>query len=152
MKAIGRELIDGVKAFMDLQTMIGEVLSINGHPSTRTVGESCYGYNFDDNRFSIGVNLLKPNIIFLVMHQAFMLGKIEHCAMGRIQNGTQWVNVLDMQSGKYNFFERTKSGQMDCIEEFLNESLRYIEGLERNIEKTRKIDIDVLRDYDRKPS
>ena len=151
MKAIGREMIDGVKAFMDLQTMIGEVLSKNGHPGTRAVGKSCYGYHFDNNRFSIGVSLRKPNIIFLVMHQAFMLGKIEHCAMGRIQNGTQWVNVLDMQCGKCGFFEQTKSVQMEYITEFLNKSLRYIDTLEQSIKPSRSIDIDILREYDRLP-
>ena len=151
MRAISREMADGVKDFMQLQTMIGEVLAASGHPGRRSAAPDRYGYDFDDARFFVGVYLQKPNIIVFEMHQAFMLGNIGALAKGEIRDGSRWVRELDIQSPDLDFFGRNRFGQMACIDRFLSENLRYISKLERSIAKPRNIDIDILREFDRDP-
>jgi hypothetical protein len=130
METISWELVNGVKAFMGLQTMIGEVLAANGYSTSKSAGQGHYGYYIDNKKYFVGIYYQNPNIISFETSYGFKLGKYDHLEMGQIENGNQWYNELDMQSEEYHFFARSKSSQMKCIEEFLADNLRYAATLE----------------------
>jgi len=60
----------------------------------------------------------------------FVIDTTENVELGEIKNG-RWYKRLDMQSEEYHFFARSKSSQMECLDQFLNESLNYVRTIGR---------------------
>jgi len=124
MNAISWELINGLNSFRSLIVMLGEVLAANNIDHAKSVGYDYYGYYLDSQNFFIGLYYETPHLLTFVTAGTFQLNKTEDIQLGRIENN-RWRSDLDLQSEENYFFSRSKVNQMECIDQFLKQSIQY---------------------------
>ena len=130
MDRVSWELVDGLRSFQSLMGLINEVLVTNNFETTKTVGHEYYGYYFEGKKFYLGMYYNEPHQIVFETQSIFTIDETENIEFGEIRYG-RWYYKLDMQSEEHYFFARSKSSQMECLDQFLKKSLNYVRTLGR---------------------
>jgi len=108
--------------------MLGEVLATNRLDHAKSVGYDYDGYYVDSSKYFIGLYYETPHLLTFETAGAFNLNKTEDIQLGRIDNN-KWRFDLDLHSEEYYFFSRSKSSQMECIDQFFKQSIQYARTL-----------------------
>jgi hypothetical protein len=128
MESISWELINGLNSFRSLMVMLGEVLAANNLDHAKSVGYDYYGYYLDSQNFFIGLYYETPHLLTFLTAGSFMLKRTGDIQIGKIVNN-RWRSDLDLQSEENYFFSRSKVNQMECINQFLKQSIQYARTL-----------------------
>ena len=128
MEAISWELINGLNSFRSLMVMLGEVLAANNLDHAKSVGYDFYGYYLNSRNFWIGLYYETPHLLTFETAGSFTLKKTEDIQIGKIVSN-RWRSDLDLQSEENYFFSRSKVNQMECINQFLRQSIQYAKTL-----------------------
>lgn len=128
MDKVSWEIVDGLKSFLCLMGMINEVLVANNFNPVKTVGYEHYGYHLENQKFFLGMYYYDSHLIVFETQFVLAPDKTRKIELGEIKNG-RWCHWLDMKSEEYHFLSRSKSSQVECIGQFLKESLNYVRTL-----------------------
>jgi hypothetical protein len=136
------QLTDGVRSLVYLKRMLYEAVSnsVCEQIGQNTGMETCGWAFFKDKvQYNIAMKYSEPGILHF---KAYGVNKsrAEQIGYGSVElwetNRYAWCHRLNMESEEVHFFARTKSNQIQCIEQFLKECIRASDpSLERE-EKT----------------
>lgn len=129
MENIGWELTPGIYSFKNCIDMIGEALTSIKIPINRSSAAwDWYGYYIEGKNFFIGIYFDTPNCI--TINSEVTINQIDPntVTVGEIENDA-WRNVLNLSSEEVHFFARSKASQIQCLEDFISESLDYARPL-----------------------
>jgi hypothetical protein len=134
MEQVTWELSRGVQALYNLLAMVNEAIVATGVQAKKTQEKLWHGYYLDEGKFTFGLSLDEPTLLYM-RTWALPLDpkKAEKVEIGEIiasdyPNETgpiRWVNCLNLESEEVHFFARSKASQLQCIEQFIAQSIQY---------------------------
>ncbi len=123
MGKISWELINGLKSYNNLMVMLREAIVANKLKKTRGSSQGDSGFYLDD--YWVGITFENPNIICIATNNPIKETKNKQTKLGLLDENKCWYNELDMEAEKVNFFALSKEGQVQCLEKFIRESVKY---------------------------
>ena len=133
MEQVGWEFFNGIhslQALMNLldEAIISQKLSATMHSGSWDAhGIQCGG----DEKYWIGLYYTEPHILKFELYNLENIPQLKE----QFQHGTftdqLWFNHRDLASEEAHFFARSKTHQLQFIEEFIEESLKYTTALRK---------------------
>ncbi|WP_165251208.1 PD-(D/E)XK nuclease family protein [Paludisphaera soli] len=130
MEAVGWQLVEGMKAFRGLLGLVQEALAALKITFQKTNGWESINFYLDAKNFWVGMSYDRPGIlIFSTLLSPVGSDGVEKAGFGRVEpegnspTGIKWVNELVLYSEDVHFFARSRASQLQCIEQFLKDSL-----------------------------
>jgi len=133
VEKVNWELTEGIRSMAALVQMVREAAVNCGAERTEAGGAMDFcGHNFTvaGRVYWMGIIYSQPQYL---QFEAFGVkkniaekigfGTVEPCKL-KDENTYLWRNGLDLTSEPVHFFARTKSNQIQCIEQFLKESIQ----------------------------
>ena len=128
------QLTDGVRSLVYLKQMLYEAVSNFGCEEIGQVGaqETC-GWSFVKGKvlYNVAMKYSEPGILHFKAcgvnksrAEQIGYGSVEPCKTKEGKNSYAWCHRLDLGSEEVHFFARTKSNQIQRIEQFLRESIQ----------------------------
>jgi len=124
--------INGLQALMNMlnEAIIGQKLRAIGHNGSWSAhGIQCEG----DEKYWIGIYYEEPCILKFEMYNVDNAAQVQERFPYGLFTGQCWSNQRDLASEEAHFFARSKASQLQFIEEFLEESLKYATVLRRQL-------------------
>lgn len=138
VERVSEELVPGVHALLNLVVMLEEALKlvkvslIKFDLQWEWIG---YSFKYDFTQYWIGLRYDRPHILMVeideidpVFYEKLPLGYVDYVE-GYEYEYWCWIHELDMSSEKTQFFKLSKSAQLQCIEQFLNDSFNAVKQL-----------------------
>ena len=130
MEKVNRRLSDGIQSLCSLVQMLREAAVNSGGQVTGaapTMEDWGVSFTLDNGLYWAGLNYSESEILFLRVY-GVNRNRARDIGFGSVQvwmpNSFSWWNRLDLESERVRFFAKTKSNQVECIEQFLRESIR----------------------------
>lgn len=132
MEQVTWELERGVRAWQNFLAMLHEAVESCGVPYEKRREGSWQYFYFDKFQFIVSISMDMPTEVWFGTwnaepdkNKAEKLGKGQVLASDDPQytGPYQWWNLLKLDSEEVHFFARSKASQMQCLEQFLRESL-----------------------------
>jgi len=133
MEKITWQLSDGVRSLVALTQMLKEAAVNSGAERTEAgAAMDCLGHSFFIGKveYWTGLYYSEPETVQFVAYgvNKALAEQIGHGSVkvwkSKEKNTYSWWNQLDLGSEKVHFFARSKSSQIQCIEQFLKESIQ----------------------------
>jgi hypothetical protein len=129
MEKVGWEIISGVKSFIALIDMIAEALAAKKVSIHRnSPAQDWRGYYLENKTFFIGIYYDTPELVVLNTEVTLSGKAPKEVTLGKLTGGG-WRNELDLTSEDVHFFARSRASQVQCLERFIEESLKYGKSL-----------------------
>ena len=126
---VNRRLRDGVHSLGALMLMLREAAVSSGGKVTSaapTMDDWGVSFTLGNGLYWTGLNYSESEILFLRVFGVNRNRALE-IGFGSVQawvpNSYSWWNRLDLESESVRFFAKTESNQIECIEQFLRESI-----------------------------
>jgi hypothetical protein len=130
VEKVNRRLSDGIQSLCSLVQMLREAAVNSGGQVTGaapTMEDWGVSFTIDNGLYWAGLNYSESEILFLRVY-GVNRNRAREIGFGSVQvwmpNSFSWWNRLDLESERVRFFAKTKSNQVECIEQFLRESIR----------------------------
>ncbi len=124
MEKVSWEMISGVKSFISLVDMLAEALAAKKMPIRNSAAQDWRGFYIEDKKFFVGMYFSDPGIVVLNTEVQLIEKAKQRLKTGKFQDG-RWRNELDLTAEDVHFFARTRASQIQCLEQFIEDSLAY---------------------------
>jgi hypothetical protein len=129
VERVDRRCSDRIQSLGALMHMLREAAVNSGGKVTSaapTIEDWGVSFTIGDALYWTGLSYFESEILFVRVfgvnrNRALEIGF--GSVQGWIPNGYSWWNRLDLESERVRFFAKTKSSQIECIEQFLRESI-----------------------------
>ena len=130
MEPVSWELTDGIRSLRSLLGMVAEGLAANKvQIDWKSASWDWYGYYLEGKKFFIGVNFEAPSVLVFTTHEApIKVSDEDKLELGRVVSA-KWRNELDLSSEEVHFYARQRASQLQCIEMFIRDSVKYARTL-----------------------
>jgi hypothetical protein len=142
VEKVNRRLSDGIQSLGGLMRMLREVAVNSGGKvisAAPTMEDWGVSFTIDNVLYWTGLSYSESEILLLGVC-AVNRNRAQEIGFGSVQVGIpntySWWNRLDLESEGVHFFAKTESNQIECIEQFLTESIQASApalGQEQNI-------------------
>jgi len=124
MNKVRWEMIEGVRSFLALVDMLAEALAAKDIAIRNSAAQEWRGFYIEKKTFFVGMYFSDPGVVVLNSEVALKEKAVKDLKLGKFQDG-QWRNELNLTAEETHFFARSRASQIQCLEQFIQESLDY---------------------------
>lgn len=123
MEKVSWEIISGIKSFVALIDMLAEALAAKKVTNIKnSAAQEWRGFYMENKGFFVGIYFDNPGLVVMNTEVPLSEKAPKKVTLGKLEDGG-WRNELDLTSEDVHFFARSKASQIQCLEQFIEESL-----------------------------
>src|SRR5579862_3698840 len=130
LEIVERRRSDGIQSLGALMQMLRQAAVSTGGKvisAAPTMDDWGVSFTLDHGLYWTGLSYSESEVLFLRVFGVNWNGSQEigfSSVRGPMPNSQPWSNRLDLESERVRFFAKTKSNQIQCLEQFLKESIQ----------------------------
>lgn len=125
MDKVSWEIISGIRSFIALIDILAEALAAKKVSNIKnSAALEWRGFYIENKRFFVGIYFDNPGLVVMNTEVPLSEKATKKVTLGKLESGG-WRNELDLTSEDIHFFARSKASQIQCLEQFVEESLSY---------------------------
>jgi hypothetical protein len=124
VEKVSWEMIPGIKALIALIDMLAEALAAKKLSTRSSPAQEWRGFYIVNKSFFVGIYFNEPGVVVFNTEVPLNEKATKTLKVGKLQGG-QWRNELDLTSEEIHFFARSRASQVQCLEQFIDESLAF---------------------------